>query len=1506
MADNDAAGVVINQTGGQLRVFEGGGSPSEQSLVVNTYTVVLTRAPEQNVRVTASPVAMSQTQIASGAKGVLVNGSAVGVTLLFDRTNWYVPQTVTITAPEDFVAEGTRMITIQHSVTEGATPDDGDPYDNLPVLGVSVQVIDNDSASVAVVPYNEAAARSADDVLVAEGATCSRSDACALPGTDAYAVVLTKAPTGTVTITETSDSFTQLWSGTAWVTTKTLTFNSSTWNVPQIVRVSAVDDLLKQGLHFSRIQELLTSDTSAFLGVTATDVAQGLANAVNGDVTGQFDATAAGNKVTVTGPAFTLDASSAGQGTLTIDASSVHAFAGPLTVTVSGTVVANTTWTLTLNGLDFTYVANATDGLNLPTVASKLAAVVGQSASFDATANGATLTITQPGGAPFTAVLKTGSGSIAGALSTTAYASLVLDVNTGGVIPSGSIWSISPNAGTTPSSAVPYRYVVGSNHDSAVPKPLDVQVADNDAPGVLVLQTHGSTDVTEPTSFAILGDGFVTSVINGCGASQSPVTCFYGDFGTAELNESPFHASVFSAQDLDLGSWSTNANPDIAPVRTTCPTDGSSCLDPHITVHGTGDGNDDFYKFTVTQAMIDNAPSNQVKASFDVDNGFNYGDPILWLSHLKLYDSHGVLIAQGPGYSDPFNAGAGGSQTWLDDYLAYTFTHPDTYVVEVGAWLFSNSLPTGVNYDLQVEVQQHATAGFVFSASPILENETGNNSTGTPQNVDNSNNFFTFFNPNVGDGGTINFQTPYAQIQGSGDGTLDVYSFQVTQSMLNPAAITAGSLQNGSGQTIVDGSTFFTKVGLVLNGVVKTGDVWTLGLGYRDYSVTATSTDTPTSIATKLGNALRAATGYTVTTSGATITVTDPSGVGFNLKGITANGVSQLAQAAAAVTRSTTAVQAGGSTPISFTSASIALSGTPNPGELWTIDLNNTPYQHMVPASGELLSAVAAALVSAIGSRAHVSSTSDTTIVIDPGAAFSIDFKIAGASPTGQASITGTPVATQASSVPWTEAQVTIPTTVRPGERWTLTFTTVDGTSSITSIQTVGSSDTDATLAASLQGVFGASIGVFTTHLTGSTIVVDSSTPFTSSVHVDPSGSTTVDATAAVSHTVTVNSTYPAADSWTIVLFEHGTATLIGLPKTVDGSTTADTIASELAAAVSTITGFTAIAEGSRLTITRTSPAGTDFDIALAVLATSELGTPLATYARVVTIGAVSASDTYTLTVDGTPYTATAGLTDPTSVANDLAGRVGGSFVADNAGAVITIISTAGSTFDATLTIGRAPAAQTNATTNTYTVGGTQHDGDHWTIDLPGVTPTGAIAVSVNAAEAPSTIAGDLAAAINSVSPSAYYATSSGSTLTISRLAGGAFTATPGGGLTLTAGTTTVAVETFTVPTGAVAGDDWALTLSDTGGTLGTATEHISATDQTSVADGLATGTTPIGSISGFSAVNRSGKLIVTRTSTTAFTFALTVSANGAESAQKAATLVTLGGTPRDAATSGT
>src|SRR4029078_9360481 len=70
IADNDEAGVVITQSK-PLRVYENAPAASAAATVVWVeYTVVLTRAPEDNVRFVATPVPISERERRGGGRGV--------------------------------------------------------------------------------------------------------------------------------------------------------------------------------------------------------------------------------------------------------------------------------------------------------------------------------------------------------------------------------------------------------------------------------------------------------------------------------------------------------------------------------------------------------------------------------------------------------------------------------------------------------------------------------------------------------------------------------------------------------------------------------------------------------------------------------------------------------------------------------------------------------------------------------------------------------------------------------------------------------------------------------------------------------------------------------------------------------------------------------------------------------------------------------------------------------------------------------------------------------------------------------------------------------------------------------------------------------------------------------------------------------------------------------------------------------------------------------------------
>lgn len=194
-----AAGVTITQTGGTTAVAEVGATDS--------YSVVLNSAPSATVTVSIAPDAQLATSPAPS--------------LSFTTGDWNVPQSVTVTAANDAVAEGTHAGTITHTASGGG-------YTGVTIASVVATISDDDTAGVNIV-------QSGGTTEVTEGAA-----------TDSYTLVLTSQPTAGVTITLTPDAQVS--------TPATVTFSTADWNVPKPVTVTAVDDAVFEGAHTGTVQ----------------------------------------------------------------------------------------------------------------------------------------------------------------------------------------------------------------------------------------------------------------------------------------------------------------------------------------------------------------------------------------------------------------------------------------------------------------------------------------------------------------------------------------------------------------------------------------------------------------------------------------------------------------------------------------------------------------------------------------------------------------------------------------------------------------------------------------------------------------------------------------------------------------------------------------------------------------------------------------------------------------------------------------------------------------------------------------------------------------------------------------------------------------------------------------------------------------------------------------------------------------------------------------------------
>ncbi len=215
IADNDTPGVTIAEPDGGIFVHEGGESA--------TYTLVLDSEPAAQVEIIVDP----DDQVDLGA------GGDMPVTLTFTPANWNIPQTVTVTAVDDAVAEGANPGTITHAVVSADTN-----YGGIAVGNVTVAIGDNDFAGINV--------SEGDGVEVSEDGV-----------TDTYTVVLNSQPIADVDVEAAPDADLDLGAGPG--TPVVLTFTPANWNVAQTVTVAAVDDAVAEGLHVGRVTHVASS-----------------------------------------------------------------------------------------------------------------------------------------------------------------------------------------------------------------------------------------------------------------------------------------------------------------------------------------------------------------------------------------------------------------------------------------------------------------------------------------------------------------------------------------------------------------------------------------------------------------------------------------------------------------------------------------------------------------------------------------------------------------------------------------------------------------------------------------------------------------------------------------------------------------------------------------------------------------------------------------------------------------------------------------------------------------------------------------------------------------------------------------------------------------------------------------------------------------------------------------------------------------------------------------------
>ncbi len=196
--DNDVADVTVIQSDGTTVVTEDGLTDSVQ--------LSLSSQPTSNVVLNLASSDTDQFDISD-------------TTLTFTPTNWDTPRTVTITADDDILVDGDVTEFININVDPGSDP----TYAALPDKQVNVAVIDNEIAEIVVDTLGP--------LEVSEDGT-----------TATFNVSLTGEPLSNVVVAllRSDDSEVEL-------DVSQITFNSTNYNVPQLVTITGLDDEFVDG-----------------------------------------------------------------------------------------------------------------------------------------------------------------------------------------------------------------------------------------------------------------------------------------------------------------------------------------------------------------------------------------------------------------------------------------------------------------------------------------------------------------------------------------------------------------------------------------------------------------------------------------------------------------------------------------------------------------------------------------------------------------------------------------------------------------------------------------------------------------------------------------------------------------------------------------------------------------------------------------------------------------------------------------------------------------------------------------------------------------------------------------------------------------------------------------------------------------------------------------------------------------------------------------------------------
>jgi hypothetical protein len=229
--NNGAISFVV--TNGATRAVEGG--------LTDTYEVVLRRAPTADVTLTSTQVITGQLTLTPA-------------NLTFTAANWFIPQTVSVSAIEDAVVESPQTITVTYTANAAGG------YILADTGAISVNVGDNEAANPAVLTNITSGS-------VTEGGA-----------TQAYTVTLGSAPNAGSTVVVTPSAFLLNNANTAQVSFSptSVSFTNANFSTPQTITITATNDTVAEATLAMTVVNTTTVTGTAdtrYSGMVANDIA---------------------------------------------------------------------------------------------------------------------------------------------------------------------------------------------------------------------------------------------------------------------------------------------------------------------------------------------------------------------------------------------------------------------------------------------------------------------------------------------------------------------------------------------------------------------------------------------------------------------------------------------------------------------------------------------------------------------------------------------------------------------------------------------------------------------------------------------------------------------------------------------------------------------------------------------------------------------------------------------------------------------------------------------------------------------------------------------------------------------------------------------------------------------------------------------------------------------------------------------------------------------------------